>query len=59
MSFEKLEIISLNSEIKNLKEKIRVLIQEETKTIDNIYVSVVYYEVNTYKKPLKKKKNKK
>jgi hypothetical protein len=52
-----MEIISPNPEhnVKELKEKIRSVIQEFTKTNESINISVVYYDLNTYKKPLKKK----
>jgi len=53
-----MKIIPLNNSSKELKEKIRKVIKEHLNTNDDIHVSVVYYEVNTYRKPLKKgKKN--
>ena len=50
-------IIALNNNNKELKEKIRNVVKDHLKTND-VHISVVYYEVNTYKKPLKVKKGK-
>lgn len=52
-----MKIISLNPEynIPELKEKIRQVVKEHTGTKEDIHISVVYYEVKTYKKPKKKK----
>lgn len=53
-----MEIITLNPkyDIPELKDKIREVIREHINTHEDIHISVVYYEVNTYKKPKKRKK---
>jgi len=53
-----MSIIALNNSSPELKEKIRQVIKHHLKTNDDIHVSVVYYEVHTYKKPIKKRSNK-
>jgi len=50
------KIIALNNSSAELKEKIRQVIKDHLDTNDDIHISVVYYEVNSYKKPLKKVK---
>ena len=47
-----MKIISLNPEYdtKELKEGIRKVIKEHVATEDSVQVSIVYYEVRTYKK---------
>ena len=53
-----MKIIPLNNESKELREKVRKVVQDHLNTTEDVHVSVVYYEVHTYKKPLKKgKKN--
>ena len=49
------EIIGINHNIKELKEKIRELVKDFLKTNEDIHISVIYYEVNDYRKPLKRK----
>lgn len=55
-----MEILTLNPEynIPELKDKIREVIRKHLNTHEDIHISVVYYEVNTYKKPKKRKKGK-
>lgn len=48
------KIIALNNSSIELKEKIRQVIKDHLKTNDDIHVSIVYYDVHTFKKPLKK-----
>ena len=43
-------------DIKELKEKIREVVSDFLNLHKDIHISVVYYEVNSYKKPLKVKK---
>ena len=50
------KIIALNNSSIELKEKIRQVIKDHLKTNDDIHVSIVYYDVHTFKKPLKKGK---
>jgi hypothetical protein len=52
-----MKVITFNPEynIPELKDKIRAVIREHTKTHEDIHISVVYYEVKTYKKPKEKK----
>jgi hypothetical protein len=45
----KLKVIGLTDNDKALKEKIRKVVMDHHKT-EGVYVSVVYYEVNEYKK---------
>lgn len=47
------KIIALNNNVKELKEKIRQVVKDYLKTNDDVHISIVYYEVNTYKKPKK------
>jgi hypothetical protein len=42
--------------IPELKDKIREVVKDYLKTNEDIHISVVYYEVNTYKKPKPKKR---
>jgi len=56
-----MEIISIDPEynIPELKDKIREIIKEYEDKNQDIHISVLYYEVNTFKKPkLQKKKGK-
>ena len=45
-----MKITALNNSSVELKEKIRQVIKDHLDTNDDIHVSVVYYEINTYKK---------
>jgi len=56
-----MKIITLNPQynIPELKEKIRQVVREHTGTKEDIYISVIYYEAHTFKKPPKKKGRKK
>ena len=49
-----MKIIALNNSSPELKEKIRKVIKDHLKTNDDIHISVVYYEVHTHKKPIKR-----
>ncbi len=53
-----MEITSINPEynIPELKDKIRELVKEYENKNQDIHISVIYYEVNTFKKPKSKKK---
>jgi hypothetical protein len=53
-----MKVTSLNPEynIPELKEKIRQIVKEYTGTKEDIHISVIYYEVRTYKNTKKKKK---
>lgn len=53
-----MEITSVNPEynIPELKDKIRELVKEYENKNQDIHISVIYYEVNTFKKPKSKKK---
>jgi len=53
-----MEIISFNPEynIPELKDKIREIVKEYENKNQDIHISVIYYEVNTFKKPKSKKK---
>jgi hypothetical protein len=55
-----MKIITLNPQynIPELKEKIRQVVREHTGTKEDIHISVIYYEANTYKKPKTKKRRK-
>jgi hypothetical protein len=52
------EIITLNPEynIPILKDKIREIVKEYEDKNQDIHISAIYYEVNTFKKPKSKKK---
>ena len=49
-----MRVICLTPKLDKLKDEIREVIAKHTN--EDIHISVVYYETNTYKKPLKKKK---
>jgi hypothetical protein len=46
----KLKVIGLTDNDKALKEKIRKVVMDHHNKTEGVYVSVVYYEVNEYKK---------
>lgn len=54
-----MRIIAFTHNTRELKEKIRAVIKDHLETNEDIHVSLVYYEVRTYKKPPKGKKKKK
>lgn len=55
-------IVSINTEynIKEMKQEIREIIEKYTQVMkDDIHISVLYYEINKYKKVNKKKRREK
>lgn len=48
-----MKVIALTNNIKELKENIRQLVKDYLKTNEDVHISIVYYEVKTYKKPKK------
>ena len=55
-----MKIVAINHDIKELKEKLREVVKDFTETNEDVHISLVYYEIHTYKKIEKKvKKNKK